>query len=82
MEEILNSIVIHGKTAEECINRELLERYTSRITAPFVKKLRWAKIKHLYILGREPNLSPCFLQKEISSVFSFKISFRKRKGSK
>lgn len=52
MEEILNSIVIHRKTAEECINRELLDRYTTRIPAPFVKKLRWAKIKHLYILGR------------------------------
>lgn len=51
MEAILNNIVLHRRTAEECVERQLLEKYTHRIPEPFVKKLRWAKLEHLYILG-------------------------------
>ena len=55
MEEILNSIVFRKDTPAESVNQERLARYTTWIPAPFVKKLYWSKIRHLYILG---NASP------------------------
>lgn len=51
MEEIMNGIVKTGKTPEESVLFDRLEHYTTRIPVPYVKKITWSKIEHLYIFG-------------------------------
>ena len=51
MEEIMNGIVKAGRTPEESVIFDRLEHYTTRIPVPYVKKINWFKIEHLYIFG-------------------------------
>ena len=51
MEEIMNGIVKTGKTPEDSVLFDRLEHYTTKIPVPYVKKITWSKIEHLYIFG-------------------------------
>ena len=51
MEEIMNGIVVPGKTPEASVQAERLAHYTNRIPVPYVKKINWTKVEHLYIFG-------------------------------
>lgn len=51
MEQILNNIVTLRDTPRESVDAQLLERYTKRIEGTIIKKIRWGKLEHLYILG-------------------------------
>ena len=51
MEPILNDIVKLRNTHRESIDVQRLERYTRRIEGTIIKKIRWGKLEHLYILG-------------------------------
>lgn len=51
MEQILNNIVTLRDTPRESVDAQLLDRYTKRIEGTIIKKIRWGKLEHLYILG-------------------------------
>ena len=51
MEPILNNIVSLKDTPRKSIDMQLLERYTKKIEGSIIRKIRWTKLQHLYILG-------------------------------
>lgn len=55
MEQILNNIVTLRDTTRESVDAQLLERYTKRIEGTIIKKIRWGKLEHLYILGNHAS---------------------------